>query len=174
MRRNREQWAAVRKMRTQFHGALAGVGLSACALLCIPFLGNYGSGSLPTSFLIVGITFWLGILLEALCYILAAMTKARYKRAAEDPEQFTEGPVGMIGFLRNREARIADIALLLSLVWLILTIALSWSGAWQIILSVTAFFISLQLHGALNGRIYEILRSENHHRKGERNNDEKP
>lgn len=170
MRKNRGQREAIRKLRKCLLGICISFGLSTAALLCIPFLGPSYASQLPTSYLITGLLFWLGVIGQAVFYLLAALQKKKYVSLLEN-DAYVEGPFGIIGLFRNSEAKIADIALAVSVLWLILAILCKWNGSWQVMLPVTAFYLSLQLHSLLNGRIYNILRTKTMKDKGDRKND---
>ncbi len=167
MRDNREQFATFQKMKRWFLGAQVSIGVSTGALLAIPFLGNTYFTELPPSYLITGMTFWLGLLGELVCYLMAAIRKKKYvsfegKECAAD-----KGLVGVLSFFRTKEGMIADIALGIAVVFLVLTVVLDWSGTWTVTTAVVFVFLTLQLHAMLNGKIYRVMREKKQKGKGE-------
>lgn len=173
MKQWREQIYQMRKVRKLFKTAVFGVVLSTVALLAIPFLESTHTNELPVSYMITGALFWIGILIEIVFYIFAASGLRRYDTLSGEAPSTKRGFVGFFAFFRNAEARIADIAMFVSLAWLLITVLAKWTGDFAVMSSVILCFLSVQLHGILNGRVYEFVKHSTNHKKGEKNYEDK-
>lgn len=173
MKQCRKQIYQIRKVKRLLKSAVFGVVLSTVALMIIPFLDSSHSNELPVSYMITGALFWIGIMVEIVFYILAALGLRKYNALSGEAANKKRGAVGFFTLFRNAEARVADIVMFVSLAWLLVTVIAKWTGTFAVMSSVILCFLSIQLHGILNGRVYESIKYSTHQVKGEKHNEDK-
>lgn len=127
--------------------SIAYYACSAASFLLIPISDFRGEGLERILAYLVGVLFWLGLLLGlVLTHRLSRIRKAAQYKAYQRP--------GLLCFFRNRRAVVGDIALLVSLLCLIVLQKLLGAShtASVALLSVTCF--NVYLHAVFNGNNY--------------------
>ncbi len=139
-----------------FKFACVSFGVSAFAWLLSPF-GNYRGNALAVFFaVLVGVLFWLGLLAGI---VLIMMINSHRKKSAGARAKLSGRP-GAFRFFSNRRAMIADIAMIVFLVVLIIMSFVS-NKAQSMFMVVFAFFLfSIYMHCVLNGTNYQYIMSK--------------
>lgn len=129
------------------------------SLYFVPFVDVTGNSLQTVGAYSIALIFWGSIIIEI--FFSYQCTKTR--KAMEDRLFMLKSPhyshPGVISFFKNREAFIADIILFASA---ILVAALLWRQAktgWMILVGVSLFLLSFNMHCLLNGRNYRYYKA---------------
>ncbi|MBQ3665821.1 MAG: hypothetical protein II919_06925 [Lachnospiraceae bacterium] len=101
---------------------------------------------------IVGAIFWLGIILT---YVLTGVASYNRKKAIElgYGEDFVH-KIGIISFFENREAKVADLVMAGSILFVIYEILSGFDQDIVILISIFLTIYSVHMHCILNGKNY--------------------
>lgn len=145
---------SVRKMRKCYGCSLMFFVLSAATIFLIPFSRKAGSFELSIGGYILGIFFWLGILLGILSF---GMILSQLKKDPEYQKWVKGVPMGAIAFFKSKAGRIADICFG---IFVLLLILLEWIMIVPDFLELILMFlilVSFYFHFLVNGRVYRYL-----------------
>lgn len=98
--------------------------------------------------------FWLGLI--GTIMMALRINKARKMSTMFKDKQSNEKQLGLCSFFKNKEAKIADVAMLISVVCFIITRICTENLYWQFIF-LALFVFSFGMHCMLNGKNYIYL-----------------
>lgn len=152
--------------RRLFLAALIGFLLSACSVWLIPLVMNKEDGTISFFNIIIGIIFWIGILVGIAFFVITWMKVKEDVGYREVKETLKPG---YVRFFANRYATIADCLMIIS--WLVTIIGSFFIRIPAEVLVPVLFFAlySLYLHFMLNGRVYSYISKKNQKKKEREN-----
>lgn len=145
----------MRKLRaytTALSLAFATQGLATIALLLIPLFENPD----VVNYILAGV-FWLAIIAECILFRICTIERMKYEKIYKIQHR-QKLPIGLITFISNAEAVIADTVLLFSALSLTAIAIFQIRSNWFILLVIVLLFLSLNLHCILNGRNYRYYK----------------
>lgn len=153
----------MKKFRIYFKLAIACIWIAAAALFSIQFVGIFKNASINKTFsyMLAGI-FWLSIITEQILFWNANKKRKEILKSNE----IHNYPIGFISFMKTAKGKLADIALIISLILTLTLILLKISTGRIILFSLSTLFLSAQLHCFYNGRNYRFF-SKYEHSQGE-------
>lgn len=141
-----------------FYTSVISIGLSALSLSFIPFGSFAGSDFQRIIAYIIGIVFWLGIIVGYCLFIIVARTRKKSKKQKLLPK--TENiRIGVLSFFKTFPGMIADIVCAISVVALIITVVFGNSSTWIVYVLVSVLIFSIQMHGIFNGINFVYIKS---------------
>ncbi len=133
--------------RRSIRRSIACYACSAASFLLIPVSDFRSDGVERILAYLVGVLFWLGLLLGlVLTHRLSRIRKAAQHKAYKRP--------GLLCFFRNRRAVICDAAMLASLLCLIVLQKLLGASHTASVALLSVTFFNVYLHAVLNGNNY--------------------
>ena len=139
-----------------FKYACVSFGVSAFAWLLSPFGDYKGSALAVFVAILVGVLFWLGLIAGI---VLIMMINSHRKKNAGANAKSTGRP-GAFRFFSNRKAMIADIAMIVFLVVLIVLSFVRIKEQSLFMIAFAFFLFSLYMHCVLNGTNYQYIMSK--------------
>lgn len=126
--------------------------LSSAAVILIPFVTFDQTKGKPLYAYLTGAAIWGFMLLGYGLFIgLACATKQHRKKG--------DKTWGIFRVFSNPEATAADLLLLLSLIAFVLLCVLRYQNSLLVCSTLAVLLLSLHLHGLLNGRVYQSIRT---------------
>lgn len=139
-----------------FHISAISFSVLSLCFLFLPY--NSADGGLPLKNIITGIIIWLSLASGIVSQILLSV---RLKGKIKSDSTIKKQKIGLITFISNRYAFIADALLAVSIILFILSIFLSpYFGYFNYIIWCILTF-SLSMHCILNGKIFNYLLHKN-------------
>ena len=109
---------------------------------------------------IAGIMFWLGLISGSLIQVLLALRYNNRSKAGGSARRVKpQSRIGLISFLRNTPAIIADVGCAASLVGLVVVIILTHGIGYVCFSFASVFSFTFVMHCILNGRVYADVTS---------------
>ena len=133
--------------------SICGFLLMSCGLALVPF---------PWAGILPGALFWGGLLMgSVLLVILESRRRAFFEHYRVKLEKMQKPRNGLLSFSSNKEAKIADIAMVISAVAAVLALIITKGSGLicYILIALTVF--SFCMHCILNGRIYFHTKNQN-------------
>lgn len=128
--------------------SIAGFLMMACSFLFMPFVDN--SNGVNTYSVIIGLMFWMGLLIGMLMQIIAACTcKEKNKRHR----------IGLCSFMKNMYGIIADIVLVISIVMFIIAMIVTHQTGYMCFIAIALFTFSFSMHCVCNGKVFRYILS---------------
>ena len=148
---------SVSKMRKCYACSLLFFVLSAVTVFLIPFSRKAGSFELSIGGYVLGVFFWLGILLGILSF---GMTLSQLKKDPEYQKWAKGVPVGAIAFCKSKAGKISDICFGIFVLALILMEWFMIVPDFVELIFMFLILVSFYFHFLTNGRVYRYLFSE--------------
>lgn len=154
------------KSRFCLNGALLMLSIAGLSVLMSDYAADiYSQTGIPVQMYLTGAMFWGGILL---CEVLLHLASMYQKRDALHRENmFERKRPGILCFFSSREACIADVIMILSLLSVLIEVTFAVNHPLYVLTSIVMVLFSVHLHAVLNGNTYRYLR-ELHRRLEER------
>lgn len=102
--------------------------------------------------IIVGVVFWLGILLAGIFSTVAS----KYRKEAVGRKK--KERIGLVSFFSNKEAKVADVLMIVSILILLIAIFSKNVSDTLAMLSIFMTMTTIYIHGVLNGRNYKYIK----------------
>ena len=135
----------------QMDRILLGISIGGFLLMSVSFLlMPIDSGEITS-----GLLFWIGLLVGAVLQVtLEARRRAFFKSYKVKREKVQKPRNGLLSFGSNREATVADGAMIVSFVAMLLVFVLTKGYGYVCYVMIALTLMSFCLHCILNGRIY--------------------
>lgn len=132
--------------------------IASLVLLFIPMVQIQGQGIQKVFAYVVPIIFWGSVLSEGICLLKINSLRKQIMllRAFKEKKAFQKR-IGLISFFKNKEALIIDVVLFVSAVAEAIFSILQLRSEWLHIVCISIIFMSLNLHGILNGINYSYF-----------------
>ena len=141
--------------------SLWGVAISSAALLCVPMCSSMAGITGRVCSILVACAFWGGLILEQVFFWLANKERKELQKKANKARKLKQDTIGLLAFATSKEARICDVALVVSLLLLIVVLILDVRSDWAVVLVVSMLYASFNLHCILNGKNYRVIKAIN-------------
>ncbi|MGN1130881.1 MAG: hypothetical protein ACI4Q8_05960 [Ruminococcus sp.] len=141
----------VKRIKKLLYISLAFICIYSGTILFMPLASDLSNKTNKISVIVLGITFWLSLILAYTLLFLANRVRKTInfkKRGA--------GRVGLFNLFSNKPAIISDILLFLSIVVFVISLFLPMENHWIIYIILFFIVLSLNLHCVFNGKIYEF------------------
>lgn len=169
MRRGR-YFHYVKAIKTLFWTSVVFLLLNSATFLFMPIAAEFtGSGSIQWGSAIVGIVFWVSIVLGYAFLITANRYRRDFVRDRLDGDLTMGCRIGIITFFSTIPGTIADTLIIAALIAFLVTyLSGNINGYYSYVLLAILSF-SLNMHGIFNGRIYKATKYKYILRRGEDN-----
>ena len=127
-------------------------------LLLIPCSNIEGTKTQQMMAYIIAFLFWSSIIGELICVRLSSNERKRLERKFHNGREINQSLPGVFSFAKNRESKIADITLYLSVILLGIIIWTNIKTGWIIIGVVSILVLSFNIHCVFNGKNYRYLK----------------
>lgn len=145
----------MRRIKQYFKPAIAGAWIGAISLLCISVLDEIDNDLANRVISItVGIVFWSSLIFEQIMFWRSVSMREKSSCTLKETNSY---PIGLISFFSTSKGMMADIALIVSLVALIVIVISGESTSKLIYPLVAAIYLSFNLHCLYNGRHYRLI-----------------
>lgn len=146
-----------RQGRVEFLMAAGGYAMVTLSVLVLPLSGIGNQAAAQMFGYLVGILFWLGILLGTVFYInLSRKMKSVITKRNSKKKQTKKIPSGL-RFFHNKYGRAADICLIVGLIGSIAAIVLEKQVPWMQWVFMVVLITAVWMHFLLNGITFEYL-----------------
>lgn len=132
--------------------------LMACSFLLMPI--NFETTNLQFMSYCVGIMFWVFLILGIVSQIILAKQRKNWFIRNRIRRFRTKSKSGVIAFLQNLPATIADLTLVISVIALIVSIVLTNAMGYACYIFMALLIFSFCMHCILNGKIYYYLTNQ--------------
>ncbi len=132
--------------------------LMACSFLLMPI--NFETTNLQFMSYCVGIMFWVFLILGIVSQIILAKQRKNWFIRNRIRRFRTKSKSGVIAFVQNLPATIADITLVISIIALIVSIVLTNAMGYACYIFMALLVFSFCMHCILNGKIYYYLTNQ--------------
>lgn len=123
--------------------SIAGFLLMSCSFLFMPSVDN--SNGVNTYGVIIGLMFWIGLLIGIVMQIMAAgLCRGESKKYR----------IGLCSFMKNIYGMLADIVVVVSIVMLIIAMAVTRQSGYVCFVAIALFTFSFSMHCVCNGRVF--------------------
>lgn len=133
--------------------------LSSLAFASIPICSSMEGPPGKMCSIIVACVFWGGLILEQVFFWRANEGRKRIQQRAFKAKRLKNASIGLVTFGTSKEARICDIAFVISLITSIVFNFLKVRINWLVILSLAILLLSFNLHCILNGKTYRYIKA---------------
>lgn len=114
------------------------------------------------------VLFWICVIVEIAAMYLGSKERYQIEQKGYRSRSIKNSKIGIVSFLKNREAIIVDIVLILfALITVILT-CFKVEVAWVVTVNISILFLSFNLHCIFNGKNYRYLKMYKHYIKEHR------
>lgn len=145
----------MRRIKQHFKLAIASAWIGAISLVSISALSVIDNDLANKGISItVGIMFWSSLIFEQIIFWQSVSLRKKSSRIPKDMNSFS---IGLISFFSTGKGMIADIALIVSLVALVVILISGKSTSKLIYPLVAVIYLSFNLHCLYNGRHYRII-----------------
>lgn len=127
-------------------------------LLLIPYSNIEGTKTQQIMAYVIAFLFWSSIIGEIVFVRISSNERKKLDRKLHKGREINQSLPGVLSFLKNREAIVADIILFLSVTLLGIIIWTNVKTGWIIVGVVSALVLSFNLHCILNGKNYRYLK----------------
>lgn len=135
--------------------------ISGISILCVPITNVYGTGISKVMVYIVACVFWIGIIGEFVFFNKANSLRRILERKSRSKNTTISSNtgIGVVSFFKNREAKICDVILFISVALFAFLSVFKIDIEWLIIISAALLFLSFNLHCFFNGKNYRYIKS---------------
>lgn len=133
--------------------------LSSLAFVCIPICSSMEGTPGKVFSIIVACAFWGGLILEQVFFWRANEGRKRIQQRAFKARRLKNASIGLVTFGTSKEARICDVAFVISLITSIAFNFFKVQIDWLVILSLATLILSFNLHCILNGKTYRYIKA---------------
>lgn len=144
-------------VQLNFYAANVFVICSSIALLLIPICEIDITGKPNALSIVVAATFWLGLLLSQIFIWLCNSKRKKGMRKEKKKDLLSKGKPGIITFNRNMVALVMDLLMIISAICIAILVITGSNNSWFIMISVSIFFLSFNLHCYWNGKNYRYI-----------------
>lgn len=133
--------------------------IAAGSILCIPLSGD-GTGKMSSIVSYgIGALFWASFILGQIMFWMANRSRKGIERYLKRNGMKVLNPCrpGIVSLFQNKEAVIADIVFIISVLATAASVIFSIGNEWIILSSVSLLFLSLNLHCLFNGLNYKYI-----------------
>lgn len=151
--------STARKVERLFWLAVAFIVLASGTFLLMPLVNreNQNEGIWA---LVIGAVFWVSSIVSYTLLITANVKRKQYLNRQAGGDTKMNCLPGMISFFGNVPAIVSDVVMIASV--LMLAVALTkWKYEYISYVLLFLFYLSLNLHGMFNGRIYKSIKIKN-------------
>lgn len=113
-----------------------------------------------TPVVVVGITFWVGLLFSLLFLVLTLVKYKKWHKQEHGDEIPEKRLPGVLRFFINTKASIADGVFLASTISFIVLMFTKYSNAYVVYILLFLMIVSFSLHSILNGSIYNEIKKK--------------
>ncbi len=139
--------------------------IPAVLILCIPLVSLDGSQAQKIGAYILAAGFWLSIILELLMTLICSSKRKKLEQQKTKDKALSKSKSGVISFFKTPEGKIADLAMIISFVAVIVIICMQVKSQWLILGCVSVLYLSFNMHCLLNGKNYRYIKLISNYKK---------
>lgn len=133
-------------------------GVSAFSML-LTFFGDYNGNTVAVTFaVLIGVFFWLGLMLGAVLLIIVNQHRKKY---ITNKKSLSKNKIGAITFYSNRLAAIADIAMVILFILMMAVMFIPYVGQSIAMVLFSFLLFAIYMHCVLNGINFIYIKSIN-------------
>ena len=129
------------------------------SLYFVPLVNINGKAAQAMGAYLIALLLWGSIIAEIVFSHRCRKTRRAMEYCLFQYKPLRSSYPGVISFFKNREAMVADITLFVSAVFVAALLWLQWTSKWMILVGISLFFLSFNLHCLLNGRNYRYYKA---------------
>ncbi len=144
---------SLQKPKLYFYISTMFVVVAAVMLVLIQFVEVDGTKFQMVFPMVIAAVFWLSVICSQvfMCLVNISRKKAKYN---------DDSKIGLISFFKNKEAMVADIALMVFAVEVVLLFIFKVNSGFIVTVSVALLFLSFFMHCYLNGKNYRYIKTK--------------
>lgn len=131
------------------------------SFLLMPLGSETSNGSLSVYTLVAGIMFWVSLFLGIVTQCVLSHRRKMWYVIHRVRRLRTGQKTGLVSFFENPFAAVADIALIITLIGLIITVVLAQGGEYLYYILISVLVFSFSMHCILNGKTFYHVTNQN-------------